>query len=49
MQLEDAMKYKFKLISQAAIFDLVLNGQVLYYSFPLWFLFDSVSMEDMES
>lgn len=36
MQLEDAMKYKFKLISQAATFDLVLNGQVLYYSFPLY-------------
>ena len=29
MQLEDAMKYNFKLISQAATFDLELNGQVL--------------------
>ena len=40
MQLEDAMKYKFKLISQAATSDLVLNGQVLYYSFPL----DAISL-----
>lgn len=27
------MKYHFKLILQAATFDLVLNGQALHYSF----------------